>query len=153
MDFNNLVTKLTATYDWEMILIGFTGGLEPYFGKNVWSYKGDLHAWNPTHNPQDDYERQIEEIFNRSAKTLDFNKRRQLFNRWQYIASDYLPLIYTVQGYSIYAVRNKFGNLNPTVYGGAFYPIEDIYLIRKHPPVSQKAVPVESSNVNMNVEK
>ena len=35
LDFNNLVSKLTATFDWEMVLIGLTGGIEPYFGKNV----------------------------------------------------------------------------------------------------------------------
>lgn len=128
LDFNNLVTKLTATYDWEMILIGLTGGIEPYFGKNVWSYTGDLHAWNPTKKAIDDYEIEIEDIFNQSAKELDTQKRKELFNRWQYLASDNLPFIYTVLGYDLYAVSNRFGNLYPTVYGGAFGEIEYIYI-------------------------
>ena len=29
---------------------------------------------------------------------------------------------------SIFAVRNKFGNLNPTAYGGAFLNLEEIYI-------------------------
>ncbi|OPX29562.1 MAG: hypothetical protein B1H08_03590 [Candidatus Omnitrophica bacterium 4484_171] len=131
LDFNNLVTKLTATFDWEAVIIGLTGGIEPYFGKNVWSYKGDLHAWNPTKKALDDYELKIDDIFNKSAKTLDMAKRKELFNEWQYIVSDNLPFIYTVQGYSIYAVRNRFGNLFPTVYGGAFSEIERVYVLDK----------------------
>ena len=35
LDFNNLVVKLSSTNDWEMVFMGFTGGVEPYFGKNV----------------------------------------------------------------------------------------------------------------------
>ena len=128
LDFNNLVSKLTATLDWEMILIGLTGGIEPYFGKNVWSYKGNLHMWNLSKEPLDQYEVEIEDIFNQTARILDESQRRALFSRWQQIVSQELPLIYTVVPYSIYAVRNKFGNLYPTTYGGAFSQIEHIYL-------------------------
>ena len=129
LDFNNLVSKLTATLDWEMILIGLTGGIEPYFGKNVWSYKGNLHMWNLSKEPLDQYEVEIEDIFNQTARILDEKERKVLFSRWQQIVAEELPLIYTVVPYSIYGVRNKFGNLYPTTYGGAFSQIEHIYLI------------------------
>ncbi|MFH1519704.1 MAG: ABC transporter substrate-binding protein [Candidatus Omnitrophota bacterium] len=128
LDFNNLVSKLTATLDWEMILIGLTGGVEPYFGKNVWSYKGNLHMWNLSKEPLDQYEIEIENIFNQTARIMDEEERKVLFARWQEIASQELPLVYTAIPYSIYAVRNKFGNLYPTIYGGAFSEIEHIYL-------------------------
>ncbi len=129
LDFNNLVSKLTATLDWEMILIGLTGGIEPYFGKNVWSYKGNLHMWNLSKEPLGQYEVEIEDIFNQTARILDEEERKALFLRWQQIVAEELPLIYTVVPYSIYAVRNKFGNLYPTTYGGAFSQIEHIYLM------------------------
>ena len=128
LDFNNLVNKLTATFDWEMILIGLTGGIEPYFGKNVWSYKGNLHMWNPSQEAVSPYEIEIDSIFNESGRTINETKRKKLFSRWQEIASDQLPLIYTVIPYSIYAVRDRFGNLYPTVYGGAFSEIENVYI-------------------------
>ncbi|MBU1122793.1 MAG: ABC transporter substrate-binding protein [Candidatus Omnitrophica bacterium] len=128
LDFNNLVSKLTASHDWEMVLIGLTGGVEPYFGKNVWSYKGNLHMWNPTGKPIAEFEKEIEDIFNASARTLDTEERKKLFIRWQQIVSNELPLIYTVVSNSLYAVRDKFANLYPTVYGGAFSEIEYIFL-------------------------
>jgi hypothetical protein len=42
--------------------------------------------------------------------------------------ADQLPVIYTVLNMDMYAVRNKFGNLKPTVNGGAFHNIEEIYI-------------------------
>ena len=131
LEFNNLVTKLVATFDWEMILLGLTGGLEPHFGKNVWSYTGTLHAWNQSDAPLYPWEEEIEEIFNNGVKTLDTNERKKMYDRWQYIVSEKLPFIYTVVGQKLYAVRGKFGNLYPTLHGGAFSHIENVYLLKQ----------------------
>lgn len=132
LEFNNLVTKLTSTFDWEAIIIGLTGGVEPHFGKNVWSSKGVLHLWYPSQkSPQTEWERRIDEIFDSGSKTLDPEQRKRLYAEWQEIVNEELPLIYTVLPYSLYAVRNKFGNLYPTVYGGAFSELEYLYLIKK----------------------
>ena len=35
LEFNILVAKLVSTFDWDAIVIGLTGGIEPHFGKNV----------------------------------------------------------------------------------------------------------------------
>jgi peptide/nickel transport system substrate-binding protein len=131
LDFNNLVTKLTATYDWEMAMIGFTGVIDPYFSKNVWSYRGTLHAWNPTKEPLFEYEQQINDIFNKASKTLGIEQRKELYKQWQQIVARELPLIYTVLPYSLVAVRDRFGNLYPTIHGGAFSQIEHIFIKNK----------------------
>jgi peptide/nickel transport system substrate-binding protein len=127
LDFNNLVSKLNATYDWDLILIGLTSGIEPHFGKNVWSYKGSLHMWNPSGKAIAPYEEEIERLFNAAAKTSNAQKRKRLYDRWQAIAAGEVPLIFTAGQYSLYAVRNKFGNVFPTVYGGVFGEIEYVY--------------------------
>ena len=61
---------------------------------------------------------------------LDNDKRKELYDEWQMIVSEQLPLIYTVLPESIFAVRDKFGNLFPTPSGGAFHNIEEIYIIK-----------------------
>ena len=68
------------------------------------------------------------EIYDQAAQELDENKRKALYDEWQRIVADQLPLIYTVLNTDMYAVRNKFGNLKPTVNGGAFHNIEEIYV-------------------------
>lgn len=128
LDFNTLVAALTVTRNWEVVIIGLTGGIEPYFGKNVWLSRGSLHMWNTAGSIQP-WEHDIDEIFEASARTLDGERRKALFNRFQYIASDQLPLVYTVTPQTLFAVRNRFGNVFPTVYGGAFGEIEYVYVL------------------------
>jgi peptide/nickel transport system substrate-binding protein len=136
IDFNKLVTMLTSTYNWEAVLIGLTGGVEPHSGKNVWESTGELHFWNPMpKNEKDmnvwkerlsDWEREVDAIFNKACTILDKTERKRLYDRWQYIVSEQLPLIYTVNPAAIYAIRDKFINLKPTAYGGVLHNIEEI---------------------------
>ena len=129
LEFNNLVGKLTATYDWDSIILGLTGGIEPHFGKNVWASDGQLHMWNPRQkSPQTAWETRVDDIFNAGVQELDEQKRKTLYDEWQVIISRELPVIHTVLGASLFAIRNKFENLHPTSYGGAFHNLEEIWI-------------------------
>ncbi|RJP73443.1 MAG: ABC transporter substrate-binding protein [Candidatus Abyssobacteria bacterium SURF_17] len=132
LEFNNLVDKLMATFDWDCILLGLTGGVEPHFGKNVWHSSGQLHEWYPRQKkPATEWEARIDKIFDLAVQELDPDKRKELYDEWQLIVSEQVPLIYTVLPETIFAVRNKFGNLYPTAFGGAFHNIEEIYVSGK----------------------
>jgi len=129
VEFNTLVNKLMASFDWDMVMIGLTGGVEPHFGQNVWASSGGLHLWDPHEaKPATAWEMRIDQIYDQGAQELDDNKRKTLYDEFQHIVADQLPVIYTVLNVDMYAVRNKFGNLKPTVNGGAFHNIEEIYI-------------------------
>ncbi len=133
VEFNALVSKLTATYDWDAILLGLTGGVEPHFGNNVWTSSGQLHFWNPAQEtPATDWEKRTDEIFEAGVQELDENKRKVLYDEHQRIISQQLPVIYTVLDANLFAVRNKFGNLRPSAYGGAFHNLEEIYIKKEY---------------------
>ena len=130
LEFNTLVTKLNATFDWDAIILGLTGGIEPHFGKNVWHSTGTLHMWYPSQKtPATAWEKRIDEIFDQGVQELDENKRKVLYDEFQVIVSRDVPLIYTVLNSNLFAIRNKFGNLKPTSYGGVLHNIEEIYLL------------------------
>ena len=85
--------------------------------------------WNPKQkSPATEWEKEIDEIFEKGAVELDENKRKELYDRWQVIVSEQLPMIYTASAASLTAVRNKFGNLKPTAYGGYRHNIEEIFI-------------------------
>lgn len=129
IEFNSLVNKLVASYDWDAVMIGLTGGIEPHFGKNVWASNGQLHVWYPGQkSPQSPWEKRIDEIFNTAVQELDEKRRKILYDEWQEIVAKELPVIYTVLEANIFAVRNKFENLQPTSYGGAFHNIEELMI-------------------------
>ena len=129
VEFNTLVNKLMSSFDWDMVMIGLTGGVEPHFGQNVWRSTGGLHLWDPHQaKPATAWEKRMDDIYDQGAQELDENKRKVLYDEFQRIVADELPVIYTVLNMDMYAVRNKFGNLKPTVNGGAFHNIEEIYI-------------------------
>ncbi|MDD3927990.1 MAG: ABC transporter substrate-binding protein, partial [bacterium] len=117
--FNSLVTKLDKdNADWEACILGFTGGAEPHSGNNVWRSSGQLHIWNPVQTvPATAWEARIDSIFDTAAVTLDKEKRKALYGEFQYIMADELPVVFLATPTRTAAVRNRFGNLRPTVSG------------------------------------
>lgn len=129
LEFNSIVQKLNATFDWDAIVLGLTGGVEPHFGKNVWASSGQLHLWHPQQKtPATAWEKRMDDIFNLGSAELDANKRKKLYDESQRIIAGQLPVIYTVLNSTIYAVRNKFENLKPSAFGGVFHNLEEIII-------------------------
>ncbi|MDE0207491.1 MAG: ABC transporter substrate-binding protein [Candidatus Tectomicrobia bacterium] len=118
IDFGDLVARLTATYDWDAVIIGFTGESDPYSGIGLWHSSEALHLWHPNQTePATEWEAGIDDLYIRAGRELDEGERVKLYHRAQAIAAENLPLIYTAQAERLSAVRNVFGNLTPTLYG------------------------------------
>ena len=129
LEFNSLVSKVSASFDWEAMVLGLTGGIEPHFGKNVWASDGHLHLWHPLQKaPTTEWEKRLDAIFSQGVQELNEQKRKVLYDEFQMIVSKELPVIYTVLESNILAVRNKFENLKPTAYGGAWHNLDEIYI-------------------------
>ncbi|MDR2693534.1 MAG: ABC transporter substrate-binding protein [Chitinispirillales bacterium] len=130
LEFNALIQKLdNKPFDWECILLGLTGGDEPHFGRNVWHSGGQLHMWYPRQkSPSTPWEARIDTIYNLAARELDRTKRKELYNEWQRVAADRQPFIYTVLSERIECVRDKFGNVNPTVNSSLLHNLERFYV-------------------------
>lgn len=123
MTFDALVSKLINEWDWEVIIIGLTGGYTDPMdgGRNVWPTRGNLHMWSPALTPADEahmypWEMEIDRIFEDALKTPSYEERRQLAARFQHIVSREVPMVFTVLEEVITAVQDRFGNFSPTVY-------------------------------------
>lgn len=118
LDFNNLVSKLMANYDYDAVIIGLTGSMDPYFGQNVWLSSGQMHMWNPKQKtPATDWEEKIDKLFNQAAVELDQAKRDYLYKEAFRIIGEYQPMIFIVAPQELVAVRNRVKNVFPTVWG------------------------------------
>jgi len=133
--FNVLVDKLSNSLDWEAHIIGFTGGNEPNGGANLWFPDGNLHLFNqkpqPGRQPIEgrviaDWEAKIGQLYIEGARELDFEKRKEIYDQTQQLASEYLPLIYLVNPYSLSAVRNRIEGIEYSALGGAFWNIQKL---------------------------
>ena len=118
VEFGDLVTQLTASYDWEAMLIGFTGGTDPHSGITFWHSAEGLHLWYPNQpSPATEWEAEIDELYIKASQELDYDTRLGYYHRAQEIAAENVPVIYTTLSERLSAVRNVFGNSTPTLYG------------------------------------
>ncbi len=127
LDFNTLIGR-SDSGDWEAIIIGFTGGFfEPNEGANVWKLSGRLHMFDQKLHKPRDWELEIDRIFNEATRYVDFQRRKNLYDKFQEIVYEKLPFIYLVSPIRIVAIQNDLRNVNPTIYGGVIYNLESIY--------------------------
>ncbi len=118
IDFNNLVSRLMSNYDFEAVIIGLTGSMDPYFGQNVWLSSGHLHMWYPNQKePATDWEAKIDMLFKKAAVELDPKKRDELYKEAFKIIGQQQPMIFIVAPEELLAVRNHLKNVFPTVWG------------------------------------
>ena len=131
IEFNSLVNKLTNTYDWDMAIMGLTGSpLEPHDGKNVWNSQGTLHMFNMGVKPNErfDWEKELDDLFEKGALKLTFDERKPIYDRYQEIIYEQNPIIYLYSPIRIYAIRKKFGNIYPTPLSGLLHNLDEIFI-------------------------
>ncbi|OAA31300.1 ABC transporter substrate-binding protein [Kosmotoga arenicorallina S304] len=123
MQFNSLVQKLLGP-DYEAVIIGLTGSVDPGSGWNVWRLDGGLHFWNysPELRPDTvsediwwspDWEKRIDEIFRLQTSAVDPQERYDLFAEFQMICAEYQPLVYTMNQNYLYAHKKIVHLANP----------------------------------------
>jgi peptide/nickel transport system substrate-binding protein len=137
ISFNSLIARVDnkpepgkpyPPFDWQAMILGFTGGVEPNNGRNIWTSTGNLHQWEPYQaKPVRDWEAKIDELFRTGAQEMDETKRKAIYADFQKIVGEQQPFIYTVVPDAIAALRNKYGNIKPSPLGGVTWNIEEIY--------------------------
>ncbi|MGM0445721.1 MAG: ABC transporter substrate-binding protein [Bacillota bacterium] len=129
IEFNALVNQLMSEWDFDAIVIGLTGGVEPHSGSNVWPSHGHLHMWNPQQeSPATEWEARIDELFELGASATDTDQRVEYYNEFQEIVADRVPVIYTVAPNSLYAIRDNLKNTEPTAFGEVTWNIHEHYI-------------------------
>jgi peptide/nickel transport system substrate-binding protein len=118
LEFTTLVEKLDHTFDWDAVLIGFTGTTEPNNGANMLRSSGNLHLWNPNQPaPATPWEAEIDKLLEQGSREIDVQKRPPYYWRIQEILHQQLPLIETVRATQFTAYKKSIQNFHPTVWG------------------------------------
>lgn len=130
LEFGSLTERIDKPpYAWDAIVLGLSGNVDPHFGSNVWRSGGYLHMWHPQEkSPATAWEAEIDSIFAAASAELDEGKRKLLYDEWQRIAAEELPLVYTVLPEQIFCLSDKFRNVNPSVTGGLLHSVERLYI-------------------------
>ncbi|MCL5285355.1 MAG: ABC transporter substrate-binding protein [Nitrospirae bacterium] len=119
LQFNMLSTMVLSSHQWEMLLFGLTGSLDPHGNATVWRSSGFLHLWNPGEKtPSTPWEAEVDRLFDQGVATFDPERRKKIYDRWQEIATREVPMVDLVSPDAITAVRKTLGGIHPTPLGG-----------------------------------
>ncbi len=118
LEFTTLVDKLDSSFDWDCVLMGFGGGMEPNDASNFYRSSGNLHLWYPNQpTPATPWEAEIDTLLDEGASEMDLTKRPQYYWQIQQILHDQLPIIETVRQQRYASWKNSLENYQPKVWG------------------------------------
>ncbi|CAN1212445.1 ABC transporter substrate-binding protein [Tumidithrix helvetica PCC 7403] len=137
IDFNILVDKLDNSKQWDAIILGFTGGVEPHGSINLWATDGELHMFNKGPSPDEPsypgreiapWEQEIQDLMIKASQEIKEYKRKAVYAQFQQLVQEQLPLIHLVTPLSLVAIRDRVQGVKPTAIGGALWNLEELKL-------------------------
>ena len=117
LDFPSLLDRMTQTFDYEAILLGFTNpGLDPNEQMNVWLSSSENHQWNPQEkSPETAWEAEIDRLMRMQAASSIPEQRKEAFDRVQEIVVQQEPFIYLVNRNALSAVALDVHGASPVI--------------------------------------
>jgi peptide/nickel transport system substrate-binding protein len=131
LEFRAMIDRLLNTYDYEAAIMGIVGGdADPTPEMNVWLSSGETHLWHPSQEkPATPWEAEIDRLMQEQMTTLDYAKRKHLYDRVQEIAAENLPMICLASPNILVGARDRIGNFRPAILDPyALWNIEQLYI-------------------------
>jgi peptide/nickel transport system substrate-binding protein len=132
--FNQLITKVEDTHDYDAILLGFQGTVppDPSQMKNVILSTGHSHGWNPSQKtPATESERRMDELMHLNTRTLDLAERKKQYSEIVRIWTEEQFIIGIATSHWFVAAKNRFGNFKPSALPPfAYWNVYEMYLTK-----------------------
>ena len=116
MEFRALIDRVFQTFDYEAAIMGLGGGdADPNPEMNVWTLAGTSRLWNLHATQPAGWEREMDSLMQRQMITLNYEKRKQLYDRVQHLIAEYLPFIFLATPNVLAAADSRIGNFQPAI--------------------------------------
>ncbi|MCL6569753.1 MAG: ABC transporter substrate-binding protein, partial [Meiothermus silvanus] len=115
------VLSTATSGNFESIIVAFGDQPDPQLRKDIWQPGGQLNYWHrsvwPDKGEQDPkfdqmfgWEKNIWEIFRQAEQLGDHSERKRLYDRWQLLFAQNLPVIMIVKPDAVAAGSTRLGN-------------------------------------------
>jgi peptide/nickel transport system substrate-binding protein len=131
LEFRATVERLQNTFNYEAAVMGLVSGdADPTADMNVWLSSGETHLWHVgERKPATPWEAEIDRLMQQQLTTLDYAKRKQLYDRVQEIVSENLPVICLASPNILVGASNRVANFRPAILVPyALWNIEELYI-------------------------
>ncbi len=118
LEFTTLVEKVDGSFDWDCVMMGLTGSIDPNDGSNFYRSSGNLHLWDPNQpKPATPWEAEIDRLMDEGAVEMDEQKRVPYYWLIQQILHDQLAVIQITRRKVFASWVNTLQDYQPTVWG------------------------------------
>ena len=131
LEFHAMVDRLLNSHDYEAAIMGLASGdADPTAEMNVWMSNGDTHLWHPNESkPATPWEAEIDRLMQQQLVTLDYGKRKRLYDRVQEIIAQNLPVICLVSPNILVGASDRVGNFEPAILDPyTLWNIDELYV-------------------------
>ena len=116
---DSLVMDQALAGDFQTIIMAYGNQPDPQFRKDVLQPGRDLYYMHQSIRGEDgtdkdlmfDWEAEVFDIFEEGQVTMEYEERKELYDRWQVLFAENLPVIFLTKGMTVQAVQNDIGNL------------------------------------------
>ena len=117
LDFRAMIDCVFQSFDYEAAIMGLGGGdADPNPEMNVWLSSGSTHLWHMNEaQSATAWEREIDQLMNEQMVTLDYQKRKKLYDRVQQIISEQMPFIFLATPNILAGAKGDVGNFQPAL--------------------------------------
>jgi len=117
LEFRTVLDRIFNTLEYEASVSGLASGdADPTSEMNVWLSSGATHLWNPAQKkPATPWEAEMDSLMQQQNSTLDYKKRKKLYDRVQRIVAEQLPIICLASPHVLVGVKNGIGNFQPAI--------------------------------------
>jgi peptide/nickel transport system substrate-binding protein len=117
LDFRAMLDRVFQSFDYEAAIMGLGGGdPDPNPEMNVWLSNGATHLWHLGETqPATDWEREIDQLMQQQMITLNYEKRKRLYDRVQQLIAENLPFIFLATPNVLAGAKAQVGNFHPAV--------------------------------------
>jgi peptide/nickel transport system substrate-binding protein len=131
LEFHSMVDRLLTSYDYEAAIMGLVSGdADPTSEMNVWMSNGDTHLWHPNQaKPATPWEAEMDRLMQQQLVTLDYPKRKRIYDRVQAIVAEEMPVICLVGPDILVGTSDRVGNLEPSIMDPyTLWNIDQLYI-------------------------
>jgi peptide/nickel transport system substrate-binding protein len=117
LEFRAMIDRVFQSFDYDAAIMGLGGGdADPNPEMNVWAFSGTSHLWHLGETkPATDWERELDQRMQQQMVTLDYAKRKQLYDRAQQLIAENLPFIFLGTPNILAGANARVGNFHPAV--------------------------------------
>jgi peptide/nickel transport system substrate-binding protein len=117
LDFRAMLDRVFQSFDYEAAIMGLGGGdPDPNPEMNVWLSNGATHIWHLNQaKPATDWEREIDQLMQQQMVTLNYEKRKRLYDRVQQLISENVPFVFIATPDVLVGAKGLIGNFHPAV--------------------------------------